>query len=37
VAAASYTVLGFVGIGLTIVPAAFLALQRPRLRRVATA
>jgi MFS family permease len=37
VAAASYTVLGFVGIGLTIVPAAFLALQRPRLRRVAAA
>jgi MFS family permease len=36
VAAASYTVLGFVGIGLTLIPAAFLALQRPRLRRVAT-
>jgi MFS family permease len=36
VAAASYTVLGFVGVGLTIVPAAFLALQGPRLRRVAT-
>jgi MFS family permease len=37
VAAASYTVLGFVGVALTIVPAAFLALQRPRLRRVAAA
>lgn len=37
VAAASYTVLGFVGVGLTIIPAAFLALQGPRLRRVATA
>lgn len=36
VAAASYTVLGFVGIGLTLVPAAFLAVQAPRLRRVAT-
>ncbi len=36
VAAASYTVLGFVGVGLTIIPAAFLALQRPRLRPVAT-
>lgn len=36
VAAASYTVLGFVGVGLTIIPAAFLALQGPRLRRVAT-
>ena len=37
VAAASYTVLGFVGVGLTIIPAAFLAIQRPRLRPVATA
>jgi MFS family permease len=37
VAAASYTVLGFVGVGLTIIPAAFLALQRPRLRPAATA
>jgi MFS family permease len=38
VAAASYTVLGFVGLALTLVPAAFLALQGPRLRRpVATA
>ncbi len=37
VAAASYTVLGFVGLGLTIIPAAFLALQRPRLRPAATA
>jgi hypothetical protein len=32
VAAASYTVLGFVGIGLTLIPAAFLAVQVPRLR-----
>jgi MFS family permease len=37
VAAASYTVLGFVGVGLTLIPAAFLALQRPRLRPAATA
>ena len=37
VAAASYTVLGFVGVGLTFIPAAFLALQGPRLRPVATA
>jgi MFS family permease len=37
VAAASYTVLGFVGVGLTVIPAVFLAVQRPRLRRVATA
>jgi len=32
VAAASYTVLGFVGIGLTLIPAGFLALQGRRLR-----
>jgi MFS family permease len=32
VAAASYTVLGFVGVGLTIIPAAVLALQNGRLR-----
>jgi predicted MFS family arabinose efflux permease len=37
VAAASYTVLGFVGVGLTIIPAAFLAIQGSRLRPVATA
>ena len=37
VAAASYTVLGFVGVALTIVPAAFLALQGRNLRPVATA
>ncbi len=36
VAAASYTVLGFVGIGLTLVPAAFLGLQRSRLRSATT-
>jgi MFS family permease len=36
VAAASYTVLGFVGIGLTLIPAAFLALQRPQLRSAGT-
>jgi MFS family permease len=32
VAAASYTVLGFVGVGLTLIPAAFLAIQNGRLR-----
>ena len=31
VAAASYTVLGFVGVGLTVIPAVFLALQRRRV------
>lgn len=31
VAAASYTVLGFVGVALTAIPAAFLALQRRRV------
>ena len=31
VAAASYTVLGFVGVALTVIPAAFLALQRRRV------
>jgi MFS family permease len=36
VAAASYTVLGFVGIGLTLIPAAFLALHSPRLRSAGT-
>ena len=36
VAAASYTVLGFVGIGLTLVPAAFLGLQLSRLRSATT-
>ena len=33
VAAASYTVLGFVGVGLTIIPAAVLAMQGARLRQ----
>ena len=37
VAAASYTVLGFVGVGLTLIPAAVLALQNGRLRPVAAA
>jgi MFS family permease len=37
VAAASYTVLGFVGIGLTLIPAAVLALQNGRLRPMAAA
>ena len=37
VAAASYTVLGFVGVGLTLIPAAVLALQNGRLRPVAVA
>jgi MFS family permease len=32
VAAASYTVLGFVGVALTAIPAAFLAIQGRRLR-----
>jgi MFS family permease len=31
VAAASYTVLGFVGVALTVIPAAFLAIQRRRV------
>ena len=31
VAAASYTVLGFVGVALTAIPAAFLAIQRRRV------
>jgi MFS family permease len=31
VASASYTVLGFVGVALTAIPAAFLALQRRRV------
>ena len=31
VAAASYTVLGFVGVALTVVPAVFLAVQRRRV------
>jgi MFS family permease len=31
VAAASYTVLGFVGVALTAIPAVFLALQRRRV------
>lgn len=34
VAAASYTVLGFVGLGLTLIPAAYLAVQGRRLRAV---
>ena len=33
VAAASYTVLGFVGVGLTLIPAAVLAVQNGRLRQ----
>lgn len=37
VAAASYTVLGFVGVALTLIPAAFLAVQGRRLRPVAAA
>ena len=37
VAAASYTVLGFIGVGLTLIPALFLAFQMPRLRPAATA
>ena len=37
VAAASYTVLGFVGLGLTVIPAAFLAFQRRRVLRTGTA
>jgi MFS family permease len=37
VAAASYTVLGFVGVALTVIPALFLAVQVPRMRPVATA
>ena len=37
VAAASYTVLGFVGVGLTLIPAAVLALQNGRLRPVVAA
>jgi len=37
VAAASYTVLGFVGVALTIIPAAFLGVQGRRLRRGAVA
>jgi MFS family permease len=37
VAAASYTVLGFVGIALTAIPAAFLVLQGRRLRSAAAA
>jgi MFS family permease len=35
VAAASYTVLGFIGLGLTLIPAAFLAIQGGRLRPAA--
>jgi hypothetical protein len=31
VAAASYTVLGFVGVALTAIPAVFLAIQRRRV------
>jgi MFS family permease len=37
VAAASYTVLGFVGVALTIIPATFLAVQNGRLRPVVVA
>ena len=37
VAAASYTVLGFIGVGLTLIPALFLAIQIPRLRPAAAA
>ena len=37
VAAASYTVLGFLGVGLTLIPAAVLALQNDRLRTVPAA
>jgi MFS family permease len=37
VAAASYTVLGFIGVGLTLIPALFLAVQIPRLRPAAAA
>jgi MFS family permease len=37
VAAASYTVLGFVGIALTAIPAAFLAVQGRRLRTAGAA
>jgi MFS family permease len=37
VAAASYTVLGFVGIALTAIPATFLVLQGRRLRSAAAA
>jgi MFS family permease len=37
VAAASYTVLGFIGVGLTLIPAGFLAAQNGRLRRMAAA
>jgi MFS family permease len=32
VAAASYTVLGLIGLGLTLIPLGFLATQRERLR-----
>jgi len=37
VAAASYTVLGLVGLGLAVIPLAFLASQRERLRPPAAA
>ncbi len=37
VAAASYTVLGFVGVALTVIPAVFLGLQRRRVWPAATA
>ncbi len=37
VAAASYTVLGFVGIGLTLIPAAVLAFEGRRIRLAAPA
>jgi MFS family permease len=35
VAAASYTALGFLGVALTVIPAAFLALQNGRIRAAA--
>jgi MFS family permease len=37
VAAASYTILGFIGLGLTLIPAAFLAVQSGRVRPVTAA
>ena len=37
VAYGSYTILGFVGVGLTVIPAVFLAFQGARIRRAATA
>ena len=37
VAYGSYTVLGFVGVALTVIPAVFLALQGPRIRPAAIA